>query len=199
MWHDAGLRRRHGYEVPGFAFSFLFSLLRIVDDGAFVSTGFCKACVIRLLQICWGEEMTITIEEEATREKPYIRFGDSIERRVGNMFYLYPFFLDSPVGPELAPSRVRFLPAIYQPHPIAYTRSLALNVLHRTAQLKGHDHQQIYRALLELFWQLHHPQNGYRWSTLRRAVRGSRQSWAVPVATSVRIAFMWLQVEDDET
>ena len=142
--------------------------------------------------------MIITLEEEATCERSFIRFGDCIERRVGNAFYLYPFFLGSPVGPELAPLRVRFLPAQFQPHPIAYTRSLIMNVMHRTAQLKGPDHFQVYRAILELLWQLHQPGNGYRWSTLLKATQGIRLQWAVPTAKSIRITVQLLQLRDNE-
>ena len=158
------------------------SVLRIVDDGAVISTVWCKNCCKEALQHMWGRDQTISEEEEGQT----IRFGGMLEVIQGDDVFLRPYYHASPVGPALRPPKTRFIPACFQPHPRFYTRSLFLYTIHRVGQISRRDEREAERAILEISYTLHRLPCCYSWKTLRRAISGTRFRWATPAIKKSR-------------
>ena len=141
-------------------FGELFSLLRIVDDGAVVSTDFCKACSKLALHHMWGRDQTIFEEEEGQ----IIRLEDMLDVIEGGEIFLEPYYHAFPVGPALSPPKPRSVPTIYQPHP-RHCRLLFLYIIHRVGQISRCDRREAERAILEMAYSLHHPPICYTWDS----------------------------------
>ena len=83
--------RRLGLGIGHFRVEQLSSLPRQVDDGGIAAPNHCLSCATRILQACWGRDLSLSFEESGAT----IRFADALEHYKVN--FTIPCTISTPV------------------------------------------------------------------------------------------------------
>ena len=181
--------RRHGLDLGNFRVEQLFSLKRVVDDGALAAPNHCLGCTQRFAQACWGRGLSLSLEEQG----PVIKFVDMLETYHNQAFYLTMYHKNSPLPPRYNPPLTRFSAFHEHLNPKGYVRQLVSAHLHRAYQifcspvLPGRsvtsasplstDLVGVQYALWELIRELSEPPLAYPLTIIKSALLGFRNKF----------------------